>query len=123
MEKKLSISIGLLSKIRHYVLKFLLKTIYYSIFNPHSIYRCEVCDQNKNNVLVQRLQKLQEKAVGLINFETNPHVVGQLLDPIQNGLFQGYSRMGGLFGSLPKIHHTYPTMMEIGTVIPYLRKI
>ena len=24
---------------------------------------------------------------------------------------------------LPKIYHTYPTMMKLGTVIPYLRKI
>ena len=30
-------------------------------------------------MLVQRLQKLQEKAVCLINFETNTNVVGQLL--------------------------------------------
>ena len=55
LEKKLSRSIGLLSKIRHYVPKFLLKTIYYSIFNSHLIYGCEVWGQNQNNVLVQRL--------------------------------------------------------------------
>ena len=30
---------------------------------------------------------------------------------------------GGLFGPLPKIRHTYPTMMKLGTVIPYPRKI
>ena len=30
---KLTRAIGILSKIRHYVPKFLLKTIYYSIFN------------------------------------------------------------------------------------------
>ena len=79
LEKKLSRSIGLLSKIRHYVPKFLLKTIYYSIFNSHLIYGCEVWDQNQNNALVHRLQKLQEKAVCLINFETNTNVVGRLL--------------------------------------------
>ena len=79
LEKKLSRSIGLLSKIRHYVPKFLLKTIYYSIFNSHLIYGCEVWGQNQNNVLVHRLQKLQEKAVCLINFETNTNVVGRLL--------------------------------------------
>ena len=79
LEKKLSRSIGLLSKIRHYVPKFLLKTIYYSIFNSHLIYDCHVWGQNQNNALVQRLQKLQEKAVCLINFETNPNLVGQLL--------------------------------------------
>ena len=35
---KLSRAIGVLSKIRHYVPKFFLKTIYYSIFNSHLIY-------------------------------------------------------------------------------------
>ena len=77
LEKKLSRSIGLLSKIRNCVPKFLLKTIYYSIVNSHLIYGCEVWGLNQNNVLVKRLQKHQEKAVRLINFETNPNVVGQ----------------------------------------------
>ena len=62
-----------------YVPKFLLKTIYYSIFNSDLIYGCEVWGQNQNNLLVHRLQKLQEKAVCLINFETNTNVVGRLL--------------------------------------------
>ena len=79
LDKKLSRSIGLLSKIRHYVPKFLLKTIYYSIFNSHLIYGCEVWDQNQNDGLVHRLQTLQEKAVCLINFEINTNVVGRLL--------------------------------------------
>ena len=39
---------------------------------------------------------------------------------IQDGIFLGYSRMGAPL--LPKIRHTYPTMMKLGTVIPYLRK-
>ena len=43
------------------------------------IYGCEVWGQNQNNLLVHRLQKLQEKAVCLINFETNTNVVGQVL--------------------------------------------
>ena len=79
LEKKLTRSIGLLLKIRHKVLKFLLRTIYYSVFNSHLFYGCEVWGHNQNNVLVQRLQKLQEKAVCLINFEITPNVVGQLL--------------------------------------------
>ena len=48
-------------------------------YNSHLIYGCEVWGQNQNNVLVHRLQKLQEKAVCLINFETNTNVVGRLL--------------------------------------------
>ena len=39
-------------------------------------------------------------------------------NPIQDGLFRGC-----FFGPLPKICHTDPTMMKLGTVIPYLRKV
>ena len=87
LDKKLSRCIGLLSKIRHYLPKFLFKTICYSTFNSHLIYGCEVWGQNQNNVLAERLQKLQEKAVCLINFETNLNVVGQLLKVKDSAIF------------------------------------
>ena len=45
---KLTRAIGVLSKICHYVSKFLLKTIYNSIFKPHLIYACHVWGQNGN---------------------------------------------------------------------------
>ena len=46
-------------------------------------------------------------------------------NPIQDGLFPGCSRMeGGLKRlPLPKICHTYPTMMKLGSIIPYPKKI
>ena len=45
-------------------------------------------------------------------------------NPIHDGPFCGYSRMGGGLKRppLPKISHTYSTMMKLGTVIPYLRR-
>ena len=49
-----------------------------------------------------------------------------LLNPLQDGHFWGCSRMGEggkKHPSLPKICHTYPTMMKLSTVIPYLKKI
>ena len=47
-----------------------------------------------------------------------------LLNPIQDGHFRGWSLIGGAKRPLlPKICHTYPTMMKLGTVIPYLKKI
>ena len=48
------------------------------------------------------------------------------INPIQDGHFWGCSRMGGggrEKAPLPKICHTYPTVMKLGTVIPYLKKI
>ena len=52
----------------------------------------------------------------------------EILNPIQDGPFRGCSRMGGGEGGakrppLPKICHTYPIKMKLGTVIPYLKKI
>ena len=48
------------------------------------------------------------------------------VNPIQDGHFRGCSWMeeGAQKGSpLPKICHTYPTMMKLDTVVPYLKKI
>ena len=58
------------------------------------------------------------------NFQST--VASNCINLIQDGLFRGCSRMWGVFlPPLPKICHTYPTMMKLfyGTVIPYLRKI
>ena len=48
-----------------------------------------------------------------------------MFNPIQDGLFCGCSRMGAEARkpTLPKICHTYSTMIKLGTVIPYLKKI
>ena len=47
-----------------------------------------------------------------------------VLNPIQDGLFRGCLRMeGAKRPPVPKICHTYPTMMKLGTVIPCLKKI
>ena len=47
---KLTRAIGLLSKIRHYVTKELLRTLYFSLFNSHLIYGCQVWNQNSNSL-------------------------------------------------------------------------
>ena len=54
----------------------------------------------------------------------------EYVSPIQDGHFRGYSRIGGGGGGgggtkspLPKICHTYPKMIKLGTVIAYLKKI
>ena len=65
---KLQRALGLLSKIRHYVPKWLLRTIYFSLFNSHLIYGCEIWGQ-RNTILFQKIQKLQNKAIRIINFK------------------------------------------------------
>ena len=55
-------------------------------------------------------------------------VFSYTFNPIQDGHFRDCSRIGGEGGGgqqgpFPKICHTYPTMMKLGTVLPYLKKI
>ena len=47
--------------------------------------------------------------------------LGEVGEPYSGGAFLGLLMAGG--GALPKISHTYPTMVKLGTVIPYLKKI
>ena len=74
LRKKLSCSVGLFSKVRYYVPKYLLRTIYHSIFNSHSIYAGEIWGQNQTNCYFKKLLHLQEKALRIINFkpQTSP---------------------------------------------------
>ena len=64
---KLNRTIRLLSKVRHYMSKFLLKMIYYSLFNSHLIYASQIWGQIKTK-LFQEVVKLQNKAIRIINF-------------------------------------------------------
>ena len=76
LKLKLNRVIGLLCKIRHYVPKFLLKTLYYTIFYSHLIYACQIWGQSSNTL--NKIQPLQDKAVRIINFKPDNHNVGEL---------------------------------------------
>ena len=58
----------MLSKVRHYVPNHELKSIYHAIFSSHMIFGCQIWGQNRN-VLVERIYKLQNKALRIINFK------------------------------------------------------
>ena len=55
----LSHSIGLLSTIRHYTQKYLLRIVCYSLFTSHLIYACKIWGQNQTNQLFKKLLLLQ----------------------------------------------------------------
>ena len=64
---KLNRAIDLLAKIRHYTPKYLLKTIYYSLFNSHLIYASQIWQQSKSDHF-RKLVELQDKALRVISF-------------------------------------------------------
>ena len=59
---KFNRAIGRLSKVRPYTLKFLLQTIYYSLFNSHLIYASQIGGHVKTK-LFQEVVKMQNKAI------------------------------------------------------------
>ena len=73
---KLSKAVGLLSKIRYYVPRYLLRTIYFSIFNSHMIYTCQIWGQNKCKI--KKISELQDKAIRIINFKQKNYPVAEL---------------------------------------------
>ena len=73
---KLSRAVGLLSKIRYYVPKYLLRAIYFSIFNSHMIYTSQVWGQNEAKI--KQISELQDKALRIINFMPKNHYVSEL---------------------------------------------
>ena len=63
----------LLSKIRHYATAPLLRTIYFSIFDPHLRYGCQIWGQNKNYA-DENIEKLQNKQVTYIRASKSMHL-------------------------------------------------
>ena len=47
LNTELNRAIGLLIKICHYIPKFILRTLYYALFNSHLIYACQILGQKK----------------------------------------------------------------------------
>ena len=69
LRKKLNRANGLLSKIRYYVDKTTLRSLYFSIFSSHLNYCCQVWGQNGNQH-INKILSLQRSALRIINFPT-----------------------------------------------------
>ena len=61
----------------------LLRTIFYSIFNFHLIYACEIWGQNQNSLRFTKSTKLQNKALKVINFQSSNSLTGPLYQEIK----------------------------------------
>ena len=65
----------MLSKVRHYVPKEELKSIYHAIFSSHMIYGCQIWGQGSGKH-IENITKLQNRAMKTIEFKnkyTNPN--------------------------------------------------
>ena len=67
---KLSRAVGMLSKLRHYVNKNTLRSVYFAIFSSIMSYGSIIWGNNQNK-FVKRICGLQDKAIRTINFASN----------------------------------------------------
>ena len=67
ISNKLGRAIGMLSKIRHYVTKDTLRSIYFGMFLSVLIYGAQIWGLRGSNHFI-RLERLQNKAIKIINF-------------------------------------------------------
>ena len=67
LSSKLSRAVGMLSKIRHYVPRNTLHSIYYAIFSSILNYGSIIWGQTSNNS-IKRIETIQNKAIRIINF-------------------------------------------------------
>ena len=75
-KSKLSISCGLLAKLRYYVKTDLLKPVYFAIFDLILWYGIQIWGQHRSQA-VKEIEKTQEKVIRIISFKdrteaTNP---------------------------------------------------
>ena len=70
--KKVRRGIGILSKIRHYITKDILKSLYYTVIYPFLIYGL-IAWGNTYNTTLQPIYILQKKAVRVITFSSFDH--------------------------------------------------
>ena len=105
---KLSRANGMLAKIRHFVPFNILRTIYFSIFSSMLTYGSIIWGQHKN-IGIQRIMKLQDKSIRIINFSNYHETTGklyknsQILKLCDNITLQNFLHVhDSLNGNLPK---------------------
>ena len=73
LKQKLNRANGILAKLRHHLPSDILKTVYYSLFDTHLRYACQVWGQSNSDILVM-VQRAQNKALRIINFKEERQV-------------------------------------------------
>ena len=66
--QKLARAVGMLSKVRYYVHEIELKNIYHAIFEAHLRYGCQIWFQSNSELIRDKIEKLQKKALRIMSF-------------------------------------------------------
>ena len=88
-----------------------------NIFKNLSIPKDPCFEDQTSNSCTDRVK------ASIVKYKDHPIII--YTNPIQDGPLRGWigSRMGCKKTPFPKIYHTYPAMIKLGTVTLYIKKI
>ena len=109
--KKLNKSNSMLSKIRYYVCKNTLRSLYFSLFSSHINYCCQVWGQNGNYHL-NKIHSLQRSALRIINFRPFRSDVSDLFQSLRIPSFVNLVRISNLLFVFDSLTHNLPISMS-----------
>ena len=111
LSTKLSLAIGMLSKIRHYVSNNTLISIYYAIFFSHMVYGCQIWGQ-KGNANRNKISILQNKALKRIHFKPNDESTNQLYYQSKVLKFNDYVTLQNALFAYVHCHNILPSSLK-----------
>ena len=109
--KKLNKTNSMLSKIRHYVNKDIIRSIYFSIFSSHISYCCQIWGQ-KGNYHLNKILSLQRSALRIINFKPFWSDVSLLFRLLNIPLFSDLVRLSNLLFVFDSLSHRLPNSIS-----------
>ena len=112
LSKKLNRANSMLSKIRHYVDKTTLRSLYFSLFSSHLNYCCQVWGQNGNQH-INKILSLQRSALRIINFQTFRSDVSTLFSELNIIFFKMQLKLQTYYLFLTLLNITYLNPLKI----------
>ena len=109
--QKLKRANGMLSKIRHYVPIEELKSIYHAIFSSHMLYGSQIWGQGLN-IHLDKICKLQNRALRIINFKNANEDVNQLYSECKILKLQDYIRLQNCLFVHDYLNNTLPNCFQ-----------
>ena len=111
LRKKLNRSNSMLSKIRHYVNKNTIRSLYFSLFASHISYCCQVWGQSGNYHL-NKILSVQRCALRIIEFKPFHSDVSYLFKNLNIPLFSNLVRMSNILFVFDSITNYLPSSIS-----------
>ena len=107
LSKKLNRANSMLSKIRHYVDKMTLRSLYFSLFSSHLNYCCQVWGQNGNRH-INKILSLQRSALRIISFKPFRSDVSTLYSDLKITCFKNAIKIANLLFVFDSLKNNLP---------------